>query len=86
MNNAVRPIPLVEVSASGEDGGDLACRGDHNPERAAVTDNSRLGEAGELGQLTTAYRLTKIIRGGRPSGSQHEGCIEASDVEAFQNG
>ena len=59
---------------------------DASVERSAVTNDHRLREAGQLGQLAAPDMLTKIISGGRPSGSQYESGVELSDLEAFQYG
>ncbi len=50
-----------------------------------MTDNGRLRKAGQVGQLAAADRLTKIIGGRRPAGSQYEGKIELCDPEAIQD-
>ena len=51
-----------------------------------MTDDGRLCEAGQLGQLAAPHWLTKIIRRSRPPGSQHEGDLELRDLEAFEDG
>ena len=51
-----------------------------------MTDDCRLGEARQFGQLTAADQLTKIISGGRPSGTQHESDVDLRYFEAFDDG
>ena len=83
VHDLLHPEALVVVGASGEDRADLARAGPDDPQRTAVTDHRRLGEAGQLGQLAAADQLAKIIGGGRPARTQHEGRVETGDAETL---
>ena len=85
MDHLVRPMAFIEMGTPGEDGRDLARRRRHHAECASMTDDGRLRKAGQVGQLAAADRLTKIIGGCRPAGSEHEGKIELRDLEAIQD-
>ena len=45
-----------------------------------------LAKPGRFGQLAAADQLTKIISGGRPSGTQHESDVDLRYFEAFDDG
>jgi hypothetical protein len=67
MNHLISPVAFIEVGASGKDCRALARRRRDNAKSAAVTNDGRRRKARQLGQLTAAYRLTKIVGSRRPA-------------------
>ena len=61
VHHLVRPLTFVQVGTAREDRRDPARGRGRDPKRSAVTNDRRLGEPRQFGQLAATDQLTKII-------------------------